>query len=190
MNNKKLIEAFCNALEIEESIVVDELKYQSIEQWDSISSNEFIYPMQTLLFVIRDDWNYRFGSTYLFLPLQVVIPRAIYPKKPKGLGSELVMRSTSGGQGYAYTPTTEAFLNFGYIGPFIVFFFFGIILSRLVKSVSKNQKFLSYILFYSLIFDFMRGEFSSFLYQLLVMGFIIQIIQLLQSKIDTNEITS
>jgi len=37
MNSKKLVEAFCNALEIEESIVVDELKYQSIEQWDSIS---------------------------------------------------------------------------------------------------------------------------------------------------------
>ncbi|WKD86112.1 Acyl carrier protein [Polaribacter huanghezhanensis] len=37
MNNKKLIEAFCNALEIEASIVKDDLQYQSIEQWDSIS---------------------------------------------------------------------------------------------------------------------------------------------------------
>lgn len=36
-NNKKLVEAFCNALEIEESVVVDSLEYQSIEQWDSIS---------------------------------------------------------------------------------------------------------------------------------------------------------
>ena len=38
MKNKlKLIKAFCEALEIEESVVIDDLKYQSIEQWDSIS---------------------------------------------------------------------------------------------------------------------------------------------------------
>jgi acyl carrier protein len=37
MNNKKLIEAFCNALEIDAIIVKDDLQYQSIEQWDSIS---------------------------------------------------------------------------------------------------------------------------------------------------------
>lgn len=36
-NNQKLVEAFSTALEIEESVVVDSLKYQSIEQWDSIS---------------------------------------------------------------------------------------------------------------------------------------------------------
>jgi len=36
-NDQKLVEAFCNALEIEESVVVDSLEYQSIEQWDSIS---------------------------------------------------------------------------------------------------------------------------------------------------------
>jgi len=37
MNNEKLVKAFCDALEIEENIVKDDLKYQSIEQWDSIS---------------------------------------------------------------------------------------------------------------------------------------------------------
>ncbi|MCH1547880.1 MAG: acyl carrier protein [Flavobacteriaceae bacterium] len=37
MNNTKLVKAFCDALEIEENIVKDDLKYQSIEQWDSIS---------------------------------------------------------------------------------------------------------------------------------------------------------
>lgn len=36
-NNKKLVEAFCSALEIKESLVIDSLKYQSIEPWDSIS---------------------------------------------------------------------------------------------------------------------------------------------------------
>ena len=36
-NTKKLVEAFCNALEIEEELVIESLKYQSIEQWDSVS---------------------------------------------------------------------------------------------------------------------------------------------------------
>ena len=149
----------------------------------AIASNEFIYPMQTLLFVIRDNYDFRLGQTYLFLPLQTLIPRAIYPSKPIGLGSELVVNSTGGGQGYAYTPTTEAYLNFGYIGPLVIFFFFGIFLINLVKSVSSYGNLITYIIFYSLIFDFMRGDFASFIYQLLIMRFIIEFYKLLQTKI-------
>ena len=37
MNEKKIIDAFCEALGIEENLISDELKYQSIPQWDSIS---------------------------------------------------------------------------------------------------------------------------------------------------------
>jgi len=36
-NNQKIITAFTTALEIDASIVVDELKYQSIPEWDSMS---------------------------------------------------------------------------------------------------------------------------------------------------------
>lgn len=36
-NNQKLVEAFVEALEIEKEQVVDDLQYQGIEQWDSIS---------------------------------------------------------------------------------------------------------------------------------------------------------
>ena len=36
-NLKKLVEAFCEALNIEESLIKDELAYQSIPEWDSIS---------------------------------------------------------------------------------------------------------------------------------------------------------
>lgn len=148
----------------------------------AISSNEFIYPMQTLLFVIRDNYDFRFGQTYFFLPFQILIPRAIYSSKPRGLGSELVINSTGGGQGYAYTPTTEAYLNFGFIGPFFVFFMFGLFLVKLVKSVSYGSSLLIYILFYSLIFDFMRGDFASFTYQLLVMTFTFSFYNLLQKN--------
>ena len=154
----------------------------------AISSNEFIYPMQTLLFVIRDNWDFRLGETYLLMPFQTLVPRVIYSSKPKSLGSELVIKSTGGGQGYAFTPTTEAYLNFGPVGPFIIHFFFGLFLVILVKKVSLNHNLLTYIIFYSLVFDFMRGDFSSFTYQLLVMGFIIWFYKLLQIKIvNKNE---
>ena len=36
-NNQKLITAFSTALEIEPATVIDELKYQSIPEWDSMS---------------------------------------------------------------------------------------------------------------------------------------------------------
>jgi len=149
----------------------------------AISSNEFIYPMQTLLFVIRDNWDFRLGETYLLLPFQTLIPRVIYPSKPKSLGSELVIKSTGGGQGYAFTPTTEAYLNFGLLGPIIIHFFLGIFLVKLVKNVSLNHNLLTYIIFFSLVFDFMRGDFSGITYQLLVMFFIIEFYKLLQIKI-------
>lgn len=54
MNSEKLVEAFCNALEIEESIVVDELKYQSIEQWDSISHMMLIAELEDVFDVELD----------------------------------------------------------------------------------------------------------------------------------------
>lgn len=37
INSEKLIQAFASALNIDESIIVDELKYQEIPEWDSIS---------------------------------------------------------------------------------------------------------------------------------------------------------
>ena len=36
-NNEKLYQSFANALNIELSAINDDLKYQSIKQWDSIS---------------------------------------------------------------------------------------------------------------------------------------------------------
>jgi len=123
------------------------------------------------------------GETYLLLPFQTLIPRVIYPSKPKSLGSELVIKSTGGGQGYAFTPTTEAYLNFGLLGPIIIHFFLGIFLVKLVKNVSLNHNLLTYIIFFSLVFDFMRGDFSGITYQLLVMFFIIEFYKLLQIKI-------
>tara|TARA_B110000238_G_C15801245_1_gene300228 strand:+ start:173 stop:409 length:237 start_codon:yes stop_codon:yes gene_type:complete len=54
MNNEKLVKAFCDALEIEENIVKDDLKYQSIEQWDSISHMILIAELEDIFDVEID----------------------------------------------------------------------------------------------------------------------------------------
>ena len=53
-NNKKLIEAFCNALEIDKTMVIDSLEYQSIEQWDSISHMMLIAELEDVFDVEID----------------------------------------------------------------------------------------------------------------------------------------
>ncbi|MGB0868782.1 MAG: acyl carrier protein [Flavobacteriales bacterium] len=47
-NTEKLVQAFCDALDIEKEIVVDTLKYQSIEQWDSISHMMLISELEEM----------------------------------------------------------------------------------------------------------------------------------------------
>ena len=53
-NNEKLVNAFCDALEIEKSVVIDSLKYQSIEQWDSISHMMLIAELEDVFDVEID----------------------------------------------------------------------------------------------------------------------------------------
>lgn len=54
MNKQKLVQAFCTALEIENAQVVDSLKYQSIEQWDSISHMMLIAELEDVFEVEID----------------------------------------------------------------------------------------------------------------------------------------
>ena len=139
----------------------------------ALRANEFIFPMQTTYYILKDDWNYRYGSTYFLLPFQVIIPRIIYTNKPSTLGAEFTEKTFGKDfQGYAYTPVSEAYLNFGIIGPFIVFFLLAVFLDYIIRSFSKSGK-LNYVyfLFYGLIFDLCRGDFASIFYAIVVMYF-------------------
>lgn len=134
----------------------------------ALQSNEFVFPMQTTYYTIKDDWSYRFGSTYLFLPVQVLIPRAIYPGKPDSLGSEFVNKTFgSGWMAFAYTPVTEAYLNGGYLGIIIVFSLLSSFLNKLVKKANYKVDFW-YLIFISLCLDWSRSEFSSIIYTLFI----------------------
>ena len=134
-----------------------------------IVSNEFVYPIQTTYYIIKDKWNFRLGSTYFFLPLQVLTPRCIYPDKPSTLGSEFISKTFGpGSQGFAYTPVSEAYLNFGTLGVLLIFYIFSCFLDSLIKNNSHKIYFV-YFMLYGLVFDFCRGDFSSLFYAFIIM---------------------
>ena len=136
---------------------------------ESFVNNEFVYPMQTLAYVIDDKWDLRYGYTYFVLPFQIAIPRYFYPNKPDDLGKEFVSETFGeGSQGYAYTPVTEAYLNFGVLGPLFVFVLFALFLSQLVRKFNEYSISFVYFLLYSFVFDFCRGTFATVIYQVLV----------------------
>mgnify|MGYP001349098212 CR=1 FL=1 len=53
-NSRKLVLAFCNALEIKKELVIESLKYQSIEQWDSISHMMLIAELEDVFEIELD----------------------------------------------------------------------------------------------------------------------------------------
>ena len=136
---------------------------------ESFVNNEFVYPMQTLAYVIDDKWDLRYGYTYFVLPFQIAVPRYIYPNKPEDLGKEFVNKTFGeGSQGYAYTPVTEAYLNFGVLGPLFVFVLFSLAFSQLIRKFNLSSISFVYFLLYSFVFDFCRGTFATVIYQVLV----------------------
>ena len=136
---------------------------------ESFVNNEFVYPMQTLAYIIDDKWDLRYGYTYFVLPFQIAVPRYFYPGKPDDLGKEFVNKTFGeGSQGYAYTPVTEAYLNFGILGPLFVFVLFSLAFSQLIRKFNLSSISFVYFLLYSFVFDFCRGTFATVIYQVLV----------------------
>ena len=153
---------------------------------ESFVNNEFVYPMQTLAYIIDDKWDLRYGYTYFVLPFQIVVPRYIYPNKPEDLGKEFVNKTFGeGSQGYAYTPVTEAYLNFGILGPLFVFLLFSLAFSQLIRKFNFSSISFVYFLLYSFVFDFCRGTFATIIYQVFVSLLFYFIIDKLIKKAST-----
>ena len=139
----------------------------------TLSNNEFIYPFMTLKYAVADFFkgtlSLYYGSTILFYPFLLFIPRVIFPLKPISLASKFVIDNFGGGMGYAYSPVTEFFVNFGIFGPFICFLLFGMLISK--TQGFKDQRII--FVFFTMIPDFCRGEISSFIYQFFFVSFFI-----------------
>lgn len=134
-----------------------------------ITQNEFVSPIQTLMFYVVKSRPLRLGATYASAPL-LFIPRAFWPSKPESLSLQF-MRDAFGSvemMGYAYTPVTEAVLNFGFVGPFIVFSVLSILLVKLVKNADLRPGF--YFICFALVVDFNRGDVGGLFYSMVCVG--------------------
>lgn len=150
---------------------------------DTLSNNEFVYPFYTLSFAVdsylKGTLDFLYGKTIFIDSFLNFIPRSIYTSKPNSLAVQFVMDNFGGGMGYAYSPVAESFVNFGLFGPSVVFFLLGSLISKLQEF--GDQRFI--FVFFTMIPDFCRGEFSSFFYQFLFVALFIIIIPMINKEL-------
>ena len=134
-----------------------------------VTQNEFVTPIQTLIFYVAKARPLRLGWTYITAPL-LFIPRAIWPEKPESLSLQFMRQAfgTVGMMGYAYTPVTEAYLNFGWIGPFIFFSVLSVLMVKLVKNADAYPGL--YFICFAMIVDFNRGDVGGTFYSIVCVG--------------------
>jgi oligosaccharide repeat unit polymerase len=134
-----------------------------------LESNEFVSPIQTLMHYVTVDRALRWGWTYLSAPA-LFVPRAIWPGKPESLSVEF-LRDVFGYtamMGYAYTPITEAFLNFGWVGPFLIFSIISLLMVKLVRHADTLPGL--YFISFALVVDFNRGDFGGMFYTMVAIS--------------------
>jgi len=134
-----------------------------------VTQNEFVTPIFTLIHYVTHWRTPRMGITYLAAPAQM-LPRAIWPDKPESLSLQFMRDAlgTTMAQGFAYTPVTEAFLNFSWVGPFIVFAFWSLLLVKIVRNVDSHPAI--YLVAYAMVVDFHRGDAAGNFYAAVCIG--------------------
>ncbi len=134
-----------------------------------VTQNEFVSPIQTLMFYTLHAHPLRWGMTYLGAP-GLFMPRALWIDKPESLSLQFMRDAfgTTALMGFAYTPVTEAFLNFGYVGPFLIFSALSILMVKLVRNADAHLGL--YFVAFSIVVDFNRGDFAGTLYQIAMVG--------------------
>ncbi|HUQ47301.1 MAG TPA: O-antigen polymerase [Gemmatimonadaceae bacterium] len=134
-----------------------------------VTNNEFVSPIQTLMYYTLQSHPLRWGMTYLGAP-GLFIPRAIWASKPESLSLQFMRDAfgTTGLMGYAYTPVTEAYINFGAVGPFLIFAILSVLMVKLVRNVTVHPGL--YFISFALVVDFNRGDTAGTLYQLICVG--------------------
>jgi hypothetical protein len=134
-----------------------------------VTQNEFVSPIQTLMHYVVKTRPLRFGWTYFSAP-SLFIPRALWPEKPESLSLQFMRDAfgTTGMMGYAYTPVTEAYINFGWVGPFIFFALLSLGMAKLVKYADIRP--VLYFICFALIVDFNRGDVGGTFYSIVYVG--------------------
>ncbi|MEO8192558.1 MAG: hypothetical protein ABI681_01825 [Gemmatimonadales bacterium] len=134
-----------------------------------VQHNEFVSPIFTLMHYINVHRPLRWGFTYFSAP-SLFFPRALWPDKPESLSLQFMRDAfgTTGLMGFAYTPVTEAFLNFWWVGPFIVFAILSLLMVKLVRNADAHPGL--YFIAFAMTVDFNRGDFGGIFYAMVVVG--------------------
>lgn len=144
--------------------------------------NEFVVPIRTVLYYVTADLPLHYGMTYLAAP-SVFIPRVLWPEKPVGLSQQFNKDQFGDAVsiGFAYTPVTEAYINFSMVGPFMVMSLVSLATVFLVRHARRRP--MLYFVCFALALEFNRGSSAGVLYFLVVVGVAFAIMKLI-SRIE------
>lgn len=132
----------------------------------SLKQNEVVTNFQSLIYFVYNikSTGLKLGESYLRSVL-FIIPRAVWPNKPISLTNEFGSIHPQ----VSLSLIAEAFWNFGYVGPFIVFLAIGLILQQAFTLLRyKNHIYLYCIICVSLVINANRGDFASIFTEILV----------------------
>ncbi|EFH3834197.1 O125 family O-antigen polymerase [Escherichia coli] len=130
---------------------------------------EFIYPISTLQYYSSIHYQTQFfGISYLQFIVNFIPKELFMGLKPDTLAiqfaKEVYLPSQEFMMGYAFTPFTEAFINYNYYGVIIfpaILCGYSYIMERLIGS-----NYFLYLVFLSQSINFQRSEFSSMIFEL------------------------
>lgn len=164
---------------------------------DNFSTKEFIQfsfssfdgnaPFATICFYVENGVpKYQYGLTYIYNPLYNIIGYFI---SAEGyiLASPAVLfaRNYGGGIGWAFSPVTEAYINFGPIGCLL----FGIIFSFLLfffTRLFENSNLYSLSILGAFVIN--RGDFTGFFTEIVLTGVLVVLVSMLVAFIKPRNI--
>lgn len=131
------------------------------------SFGEFLFPISTFQYYLSSGYSdFQFGLTYIY-SLFNFVPKEIIPNKPLPLAMDFALMMAEPGaktiMGYAFTPLSEAYVNFGKISilsfPLLLSF-----ISLCIEFFFKRS-FIIHFLMLSQCLNFQRSDISSIFFE-------------------------
>lgn len=130
-------------------------------------STEFGGPYFSLLYYSKYNPALLEGTSY-FYALPYLLPRSLYPTKVPTISQNFAgqihqafFSDRQGVVGWGFNPVAESIANFGYVGPLIIFIFFGIIFSLLCKIQNKGLGAVIVAIIMPAAFNLNRADFAN-----------------------------
>ncbi|MFR0800488.1 MAG: O-antigen polymerase [Suilimivivens sp.] len=158
---------------------------------NGMSFNTFVYEgfsefiltgYTTIYYATHTPHSFFLGRTYLWDTITRILPKVLFPWKPKDLAVIFMASALDNKVGFAFNPIAEGYLNFGNWLIFFVPLFF-ILFIKIGYKLSKKRP-IYYLLFCAYFLDFNRGQFSNCIFDILVMYAILFLMERLKVKYD------